>query len=561
MSGDDARSFDLIDRPWILARTLEGDVQELSLTEVIGRAHELQCLMGELPTQMFALTRLLLAILHRAVDGPRNVDHWEELWHAPELPVDLVADYLDLHRDRFDLLHPVTPFMQVADLHTAKDEFSELSKLIADVPNGRPFFSARMSRELCLDFGEAARWVVHCHAFDPSGIKSGAVGDPRVKGGKGYPIGTGWSGYLGGVLLEGGTLRESLLLNLMPLATAVPGYAGRPDHPVWERPAHDARAEAPDAAGEVVDAVDTDPGDRSPTGQLDLYTWQSRRIRLVWRGDLVIGALVCNGDRITPQNRHHLEPHTGWRRSEPQEKKLRRPVVYMPRVHQPQRALWRGLESLLPAAVTRGQGEGPAAALAPGVLQWLGELAYDILGSEHLVRIRAVGMTYGSQNSVTDDVTDDILGLRTILLSQQATGLAYLAVECVAAAEGAARALGGLGERIAKAQGGEGEGPRLRAIELAVSELDGDFRSWLEKLNPSTDAVDAQVRWHRRVRDRIESLGRDEINRAPMTALTGRVVNGHLLTSAHAEARFYRDLRGAIPMAFERTLSQNGSPQ
>src|ERR1700759_1209858 len=130
MSGDDARSFDLIDRPWILARTLKGDVQELSLTTVIGRAHELECLVGDVSTQVFALTRLLLAILHRAVDGPEDLDEWEALWHQSELPLASVRDYLDQHRSRFDLLHSETPFLQVADLRTEKGDVSDLSKLI-----------------------------------------------------------------------------------------------------------------------------------------------------------------------------------------------------------------------------------------------------------------------------------------------------------------------------------------------------------------------------------------------------------------------------------------------
>ncbi|MBK8460678.1 MAG: type I-E CRISPR-associated protein Cse1/CasA [Micropruina sp.] len=40
------------------------------------------------------------------------------------LPLALVDDYLDLHGDRFDLLDPVTPFMQVADLTTASGKTS-----------------------------------------------------------------------------------------------------------------------------------------------------------------------------------------------------------------------------------------------------------------------------------------------------------------------------------------------------------------------------------------------------------------------------------------------------
>lgn len=542
MSGDDARSFDLIDQPWILVRTLTGDVQELSLMDVVGRAHTVEGLVGDVPTQVFALTRLLLAILHRAVEGPRDLGHWEELWRQPELPTALVKAYLDRHRDRFDLLHPDTPFLQVPGLRTNKDEVSELSKLIANVPNGRPFFSSRMSRDLSLDLGEAARWIVHCHAFDPSGIKSGAVGDPRVKGGKGYPIGTGWSGYLGGVLAGGADLRETLLLNLIAREFVAT------DLPAWERPPTGPQAEPPQGAS--TDG-DTDPGDRTPTGPLDLYTWQSRRIRLAWRGDTVTGALVCNGNRITPQNRHRVEPHTGWRRSEPQEKKLRRPLVYMPRQHDPQRAIWRGLQSLLPRISSISQGIDGSSSLSPMVLGWLGELSYEVLGLDYPIRVRAIGMTYGSQNSVTDDITDDTLALRSHLLARGANRLVEVAVECVAAADGAARALGGLAGDIASAHGGQPEGPRTRARELGYSVLDTKFRQWLWALASDADPTEAQAQWHRVARRRIERLGREEIDRAPMAALIGRMVRGHLLTSAHAEKRFYRELRFAVGMAFD----------
>ncbi|NYN06610.1 type I-E CRISPR-associated protein Cse1/CasA, partial [Salmonella enterica subsp. enterica serovar Typhimurium] len=69
-----------------------------------------------------------------------------------------------------------------------------------------------------LSFAEAARWLVHTQAYDYSGIKPGVEGDPRVKGGKGYPIGTGWSGMTGGTVIRGTTLLETLLLNSTPEA-------------------------------------------------------------------------------------------------------------------------------------------------------------------------------------------------------------------------------------------------------------------------------------------------------------------------------------------------------
>ncbi|MGV7400563.1 type I-E CRISPR-associated protein Cse1/CasA, partial [Mycobacterium kansasii] len=87
-----------------------------------------------------------------------------------------------------DLFDPVAPFFQVAGLRTAKDDVFSLDRIVADVPNGEPLFTTRSGADLArMAPAEAARWLVHAHAFDPSGIKSGALGDDTVKGGKGYP--------------------------------------------------------------------------------------------------------------------------------------------------------------------------------------------------------------------------------------------------------------------------------------------------------------------------------------------------------------------------------------
>ena len=175
--------------------------------------------------------------------------------------------YLDKHRDRFDLLHPQHPFFQVAGLHTAKDEAAPLNRIVADVPNGEAFFSMRQPGPRHIGFAEAARWLVHAHAFDVSGIKSGAVGDRRVKGGKGYPQGVGWAGNLGGVFAQGSTLRETLLLNLISADNDFL-QVDKTDRPVWRRP---PVGPAP---------IEPDLNEPRPSGPRDLYTWQTRRVRL-----------------------------------------------------------------------------------------------------------------------------------------------------------------------------------------------------------------------------------------------------------------------------------------
>ncbi|MBB1260900.1 type I-E CRISPR-associated protein Cse1/CasA, partial [Streptomyces alkaliterrae] len=187
-------SFDLTAQPWLPVLYTSGDEGVVSLAGVLAEAHGIRRLVGDVPTQEFALTRLLLAILYDALDDRlETIADWAELWRQDTLPVAEVAAYLRRHREGFDLLHPTRPFFQVADLRTAKDEVFALDRIVADVPNGDRFFTMRSGGVDSLSFAEAARWLVHSHAYDPSGIKSGAVGDPRVKGGKGYPLGVGWA--------------------------------------------------------------------------------------------------------------------------------------------------------------------------------------------------------------------------------------------------------------------------------------------------------------------------------------------------------------------------------
>ncbi len=538
--------FSLVDQPWLLVRRADGCLAELSLLEVFRQAHLLTALAGELPTQVFALTRLLLAVLHQGVAGPRDDDHWAQLWTAEALPIDEIGVYLERYRDRFDLYDPVAPFFQVAGLRTAKGEVSELTKLIADVPNGNPFFTMRAGRGTAsLTSAEAARWVVHAQAFDLSGIKSGAVGDPRVKVGKGYPIGVAWSGLLGGVLVKGATLKQTLLLNLIARDFPLLAEWASTDVPVWERP--------PVGPGEEV------VGGRTVLGPVDLFTWQSRRIRLHRTGSLVTGVLLGNGERLTPQNKHRVEPHTAWRRSENQEKKLGQALVYMPREHTAERPVWRGLQSLLPGTAGR-QGSDGQLSLAPIVLEWLAHLRVvdDVLDADFPFRVRTVGMVYGSNSSVVTDVIDDTLSMRGALVEVGAAHLARAATRAAEAAGGCARAFGRLAGTLAEAGGGEFGGPRDRAEELAYAELDAPFRTWVAGLTAQSQPLEAERLWHAQAAGIVGRLAAGLVAHASPAAWSGRIVKGNLVTTAHAEMWFRRHLAKAVPMAHPVVPTEQG---
>ncbi|MFG2565805.1 type I-E CRISPR-associated protein Cse1/CasA [Streptomyces sp. NPDC048567] len=482
----------------------------MSLRQVFDEARELRRIVGDLPTQEFALLRLLLAVAHDALDGPRDTEHWAELW-ADDDCFAPVGHYLDEQRDRFDLLHAGTPFFQVAGLRTEKGEVASLNRIVADVPNGDPFFSSRMPGVDRLTYAEAARWIVHAHAYDTSGIKSGVVGDDRAKKGKVYPLGVGWAGNLGGVFVEGSTLRETLLLNMVAPADTVglSDWDAGDDLPAWRRPACGPGAE---------------PG-RRPTGVRDLYTWQTRRILLHADSDGVHGVVLGYGDPLTVRNKHGCEPMTAWRRSKTQEKKHGEATAYMPREHDPARSAWRGLASLIANRGAPAQGAEAADYLPPRLFEWIAQLVTDgELDEGYLIRARIVGAQYGTQQSVIDEVIDDHVSMAVVLLHERKREYAEQAISAVTDADNAVMALGDLATNLARAAGTESDGPRAKARDAGFHVLGAHYRTWLAALDGSADPYASRAEWQRQVHRIVSLLGDALIDRAGDSVWQGVVI-------------------------------------
>ncbi|WP_225844909.1 type I-E CRISPR-associated protein Cse1/CasA [Streptomyces sp. HPF1205] len=558
-------SFDLVSRPWLPVLREDGTTAELSLDDVFRHAAGIRRLVGDLPTQELALLRLLLAILYDALDGPEDIEDWEELWEDEE-PFAPVAAYLERHRDRFDLLHPRQPFFQVAGLHTEKDEVFSLNRIVADVPNGDPFFSMRQPSVNRLSFAEAARWLVHAHAFDPSGIKSGAVGDPRVKpgSGKGYPLGVALTGNLGGVFAEGDKLQRTLLLNLIAADNDFL-RAGKKDAPAWRRP-----PSGPGPAREDLEDLD----EPRPSGPRDLYTWQSRRARLHFDADGVTGVVLGYGDPKAAPDMLNREPMTAWRRSPAQEKKLGGPLVYLPLEHDPARSAWRGLAALLPAQQRAEDGadqrQEAARTLPPGVVQWLARLANrEALPARSLIRTRVVGAKYGTQQSVIDEVVDDSVNLPVVLLHEERPDFGAAAVAAVGDADSAVWALGQLAGNLARAAGADPDGPAEAARNLGFAALDTPYRQWLASLATSDDPRQARAAWQVETAEIVRGLGKRLLDQAPPAAAEGRFIdvkdgggNGggtRWVDDTQADLWFRMRLNRVLPAA--AAVSPDGPPQ
>ena len=542
--------FNLLDEPWIPVRLLDGTIADVGLLELLRRTTDIADLACELPTQSIAIQRLVLAVAYR-VATPRDTRDWVRQWEDGA-PTEQMIEYLERWRDRFYLFGGRFPFMQVADLRTAKDSVSGLEKLIADVPNGEQFFTTRHGRALaCIPPSEAARWLVHAQAYDPSGIRSGAVGDSQVKGGKGYPIGPSWCGHLGLVWLKGKDLDETLVLNLIPADAA--GLRGVESSTEWGACSWEA--------AEPENAVRGDYSLLDPSGTPRdvsiprLLTWHSRRIRLVGDSSGVTGVVLAQGDKLAPQEMRLYEPQSLWRYSTPQSKKFKTDV-YMPRKYEAGRALWRSLPGTLPTVTTvQGADKQPKQEFLPSAtLSFHYQLDNASIQTTYpkVMRIQAVGVTYGPQEATFEDIYSDELTLSVAVMRVEHEDLSAEIDRQVRLTEEVARDVGTLAANLARAAGesgdGAGDGARDRAKELFFSAVDTDFRTWLSQVDGHESARDAGRRWERALRQHATDIQAELVRGASSSAIIGRDTGRGYMSVGIAENYFRAALNKHLPL-------------
>lgn len=542
--------FNLLDEAWIPVRLLDGTIADVGLLELLRRTTDIADLACELPTQSIAIQRLVLAIAYR-VAPPGDARDWARQWDDGA-PTERMIEYLERWRDRFYLFGGRFPFMQVADLRTAKDSVSGLEKLIADVPNGEQFFTTRHGRALaCIPPSEAARWLVHAQAYDPSGIRSGAVGDSQVKGGKGYPIGPSWCGHLGLVWLKGKDLDETLVLNLIPADAA--GLRGVESSTEWGACSWEA--------AEPENAVRGDYSLLDPSGTPRdvsiprLLTWHSRRIRLVGDSSGVTGVVLAQGDKLAPQEMRLYEPQSLWRYSTPQSKKFKTDV-YMPRKFEAGRALWRNLPGTLPTVTTvQGVDKQPKQEFLPSAtLSFHYQLDNALIEATYpkVMRIQAVGVTFGPQEATFDDIYSDELTLSVAVMRVEREDLSAEIDRQVRLTEEIARDVGTLAANLARAAGesgdGAGDGARDRAKELFFSAVDTDFRTWLSQVDGHESARDAGRRWERALRQHATDIQAELVRGASSSAIIGRDTGRGYMNVGIAENYFRSALNKRLPV-------------
>ncbi|MDR2253967.1 MAG: type I-E CRISPR-associated protein Cse1/CasA [Bifidobacteriaceae bacterium] len=518
----------------------------VSLRDALVRAHEIAGLTAE-PLGLVSLTTRVLTPLVIDVFGlPVDLDAWAERWEAGAFDAEAVDRYFAEHGGRFDLFSPTCPFDQVAGLRTVNDETKPSAVLDPCLPTGNnvPLWSARTeANPPALTPVEAFTALEMAHAFDTAAIKSGAVGDPNVRGGKttGNPVGT--LGAIGLVMPSGRTLFETLLLNVPTFASLADAWSGREDMPHWRR--------SPATAEWAAHAT--------AAGILELYTWQSRRVRLIPERDAagaitVRRAVLTAGDRL--DQIPPWDPRTQFR---DRERPAAGQSLRMPMRHYPGRTGWRGLSSLL---ATQIQTADPRRTMTARMLVQLGE-AFDfgILESGYPLDVVTVGVEYGNQSAVVESVIAENMPLPVRVLAAD-DNLRRAVLDAAEQGEKVRDALNRLEGNIREAAGGA----RLpwekgdHSGDQVVALLGQEMRWLLVSLRSRANELhEIQRAWERSAWDIASRRGEELLAAAEPSSFVRMRGTGGAYNVAVAAGWFYGALRKALPLANEsKEQDRNG---
>ena len=246
-------AFNLIDCPFIPCIARNGSAAVFGLRQVLLKAHEIVEIRDSSPLVSVALHRLLLAILHRCYQGPKNAAERVAIRKVEAFDERRLSIYFARWADHFDLFHEKFPFYQRAGFKTKEPSgINRLAQELSRGNNAALFDHTTDNPPPPLSPAQAARVVIAEQAFAVGGGKSDTGNTTHA------PLVSGAT-----VLVRGETLFETLWLNLTVFSDKEPVASLADDAPVWERrPAEPHKQPS------------------RPRGYLDYLTWQSRTLCL-----------------------------------------------------------------------------------------------------------------------------------------------------------------------------------------------------------------------------------------------------------------------------------------
>lgn len=495
------KEFNLLDEKWILAIDENCRIGEYSLKEIFAEAHVLKGLSGELPTQDFAVMRVLLAVLYAVyqkhdadgadaeiVDEDEAFDRWEKLWKKGGFDIDVIGGYLESYRDRFFLFHPTRPFYQAPIVKGTEYLSSKLNGEILESSNKlRLFSSFSGDKKNQMGFAEAARWLINLNAYDDTSAK------PSVRGADLPSCGAGWIGKLGPVYIEGNNLFQTLLLNLVLVSEdGLPFPIGVP---TWE----------PDTA-----KIDERTPISMPRSPVEILTLQSRRLLLSRDGNKVTGFRLLGGDIVDKDNAF-IEQMTVWRQDEKGN--------FSPSRHNPSKSLWRNYQSILVKNMDEKNNH------LPGVVRWLRNLEDSNLIDYDAIRISIVGVQYADKDFFVENYVNDSLDINAGLLSSMNDGWNMRIAKTVSKTDHIVSSLWSYSRNLYSICGCDDSFCKTMANRTkaqAYYNIDLPFRSWLRNIDPFSDDIDEVMdSWIQEVATIITDIAKELLREVGERALIG----------------------------------------
>lgn len=530
---DTEKRFNLLDERWIPVITKENTTGEISIMDALIHADDYASIDCEYPSENFAITRLLIAILYSSIDF--DTKHWRQYWNIGFDEQKLKA-YADYWHERFYLIHPEYPFMQAPNIMIKDNRILPLTKLIPNVGDGEVFYTKSSESVNTLDFATAAGYLLQSLWYDPCGAHPACVGDPRegkVASSKGrvYPT-MPLLGTMTGIICRGRNLKETLLLSApssdsQSLSQHYPErvVGGDTDRPLWEK--------MPLQVG------GSDKNHRTrPTGVVNCLTFPTRRIRLFSDGDRIDGCIITAGDAVELSQAMSCEQMCAWKLVEDKERKGI--MVMKPVQRSQERALWRGMSSLLAGKEEFENNQYNR----PPILEWFDEVFNNYyIDDDYQLMLDAITVRYDvSMSSAITDILEDKIPLPGKIFSTQYS--MDDAIHAVEYADAACTAYMHFVSTVYYASGNtDGMSKALRSKYYAkfYTFIQPLYYDWLLSLPNNNHSIGT---WKGIISSNTKKLADEYASLAPSTAIIGTFTpEGHVRSINMAYGRLYKELK------------------
>ncbi|MFB9770081.1 type I-E CRISPR-associated protein Cse1/CasA [Lactiplantibacillus modestisalitolerans] len=511
------RSFNLVTEPWLEAFDVKTMKQEtVSLEGLFANAARYR-LAGDMATQDFAMLRLLLAILHTALDTHRmSYEDWRDIYEGKVFP-EAVNDYLSANIDRFDFFGE-RPFYQVTaaeydklvpakkriESGSGKVAVRQIDRTISESGNSVDLFSPRSKEHKDeLPLPSLIRWIITYQGY------SGTTDKTKITMDEKFAANMGWLYQIKPTFIEGENLFETLMLNL------VLGDAGE-ETPVWSYDTASAyikqrrKREVPDNLAA-------------------LYTTGTRILHIEWGNDgkpTIFSASIPMFGSLNAL----IEPMTFWRYS-------KRFNAMVPKI-QTKETLNRPLIlSLDEALIGKADTEVPS----PGVIQNLQKI-YELgvlkgktvqlttmaLVSDGNVMSRRPVAEYRDDITLDPAVAFDEEGQK--MVCEAAKVARYAVVKYRTFIANVAKV------RNTNSQALAGEADKAGIVAKAV------LSSWLAGVSPDDDYEADFNGLKKELTDSIKELAEEFCRHASARDITGREIDGKRVSIFTARRELYKDL-------------------